>query len=135
MDLADLIVEREDEGYFAYHRSALTSEALHRAEIEDIFNRCWLYLGHESEIPEPGDFVRRTVGTKPLFFVRSQTTGKVRVFANSCTPAAALAATRKRSSASTTPGRSTATASWSVSPTRRVTAQSSTSRASASCRC
>ena len=26
MDIADLIVERESEGYFAYHRSALTSE-------------------------------------------------------------------------------------------------------------
>src|SRR5438034_359894 len=84
MDLADLIVEREEEGYFAYHRSALTSEALHRAELEHIFNRCWLYLGHESEIPEPGDFVRRTVATRPLFFVRSRTTGDVRVFANSC---------------------------------------------------
>ena len=84
MELADLIVEREEEGYFAYHRSALTSEALHRAEIEHIFSRCWLYLGHESEIPEPGDFARRTVGTRPLFFVRSRTTGGVRVFANSC---------------------------------------------------
>jgi len=85
MDLADLIVEREEDGYFAYHRSALTSEALHRAELEHIFNRSWLYLGHESEVPEPGDFVRRTVATRPLFFVRSRSTGEVCVFANSCT--------------------------------------------------
>jgi p-cumate 2,3-dioxygenase alpha subunit len=84
LDLADLIVEREEEGFFAYHRSALTSELLHRAEIEHIFNRCWLYLGHESEIPERGDFVRRTVAKRPLFFVRSRTSGDVRVFANSC---------------------------------------------------
>src|SRR5438067_13500542 len=85
MDIADLIVEREDEGYFAYHRSALTSEEIYRAEIERIFNRSWLYVGHESEVPERGDFVRRTVATRPLFFVRSRTTGRVKVFANSCT--------------------------------------------------
>ncbi|HJU46533.1 MAG TPA: Rieske 2Fe-2S domain-containing protein, partial [Gaiellaceae bacterium] len=85
MNVADILDEREDEGYFAYHRSALTSDELHRAELERIFNRSWLYLGHESEVPEPGDFVRRTVATRPLFFVRSRETGDVRVFANSCT--------------------------------------------------
>jgi p-cumate 2,3-dioxygenase alpha subunit len=85
MELADLIVERQEDGYFAYHRSALTSEDLHRAELERIFHRSWLYLGHESEVPEPGDFVRRTVATRSLFFVRSRTSGEVRAFANSCT--------------------------------------------------
>jgi p-cumate 2,3-dioxygenase alpha subunit len=85
VDIADLIVEREQEGYFAYHRSALTSEGIHRAEIERIFNHSWLYVGHESEVPARGDFVRRTVGKRPLFFVRSRSTGEVRVFANSCT--------------------------------------------------
>ena len=77
MEIADIIVERETEGYFAYHRSALTSPEIHRAEIERIFNRSWLYVGHESEVPNRGDFVRRTVGLRPLFFVRSQTTGEV----------------------------------------------------------
>jgi p-cumate 2,3-dioxygenase alpha subunit len=101
MDLADLIVEREEDGYFAYHRSALTSEALHRAELEHIFNRCWLYLGHESEIAEPGDFVRRTVATRPLFFVRSRTTGDVRVFANSCTHRGATICRRDRGNVKT----------------------------------
>ncbi len=85
MDIADLIVERAEEGYFAYHRSALTSEEIHRAELEHIFNRSWLFVAHESEVPERGDYVRRSVGTRPLFVVRSRRTGEVRVFANSCT--------------------------------------------------
>jgi p-cumate 2,3-dioxygenase subunit alpha len=101
MDLADLIVEREEEGYFAYHRSALTSDALHRAELEHIFQRSWLYLGHESEVPKPGDFVRRTVATRPLFFVRSRTTGDVRVFNNSCTHRGATICRRDRGNAKT----------------------------------
>jgi p-cumate 2,3-dioxygenase subunit alpha len=99
MDLADLIVEREEDGYFAYHRSALTSESLHRAELEHIFHRSWLYLGHESEVPNRGDFVRRTVAGRPLFFVRSRTTGEVRVFANSCTHRGATICRRDRGNA------------------------------------
>ena len=101
MDLADMIVEREAEGYFAYHRSALTSDAIHRAEIERIFNRSWLFVGHESEVPERGDFVRRTVGRRPLFIVRSRTTGEVRVFANSCTHRGATICRRDRGNAKT----------------------------------
>jgi p-cumate 2,3-dioxygenase subunit alpha len=101
MDLADLIVEREEEGYFAYHRSALTSDAIHRAEIERIFNRSWLYVGHESEVPERGDFARRTVGKRPLFFVRSRSDGEVRVFANSCTHRGATICRRDRGNAKT----------------------------------
>ena len=36
---------------FRVHRSAMTSPAVHRAEIERIFAKSWLYVGHESEIP------------------------------------------------------------------------------------
>jgi p-cumate 2,3-dioxygenase subunit alpha len=101
MELADLIVEREDEGYFAYHRSALTSDGIHRCELEHIFRRSWLYVGHESEVPEPGDYVRRTVATQPLFFVRGRTTGGVQVFANSCTHRGATICRRDRGNAKT----------------------------------
>ncbi|HEY8407211.1 MAG TPA: aromatic ring-hydroxylating dioxygenase subunit alpha [Gaiellaceae bacterium] len=101
MEIADIIVERETEGYFAYHRSALTSPEIHRAEIERIFNRSWLYVGHESEVPNRGDFVRRTVGLRPLFFVRSQTTGEVNVFYNSCTHRGATICRRDRGNGKT----------------------------------
>ena len=98
-DLADLIDDRPNDEHFAYHRSALTSEAIHRLELQHIFMRTWLYLGHESEVPEPGDFVRRSVAEAPLFFVRSRTTGEVRVFANSCTHRGATICRRDRGNA------------------------------------
>jgi len=99
MDIQSLIVEREEEGYFAYHRSALTSPDLHGAELERIFSRCWLYLAHESELPERGDFVRRTVATRPVFVVRGRRTGEIRVFANSCTHRGATICRRDRGNA------------------------------------
>jgi p-cumate 2,3-dioxygenase alpha subunit len=38
---------------FRVHRTAMTSPRVHRAEIERIFAKSWLYVGHESEIPKP----------------------------------------------------------------------------------
>jgi fatty-acyl-CoA synthase len=31
-------------------------------ELEKIWYRDWIYVAHESEIPEPGDYVTRRVG-------------------------------------------------------------------------
>ncbi|MDN4521120.1 aromatic ring-hydroxylating dioxygenase subunit alpha [Mycolicibacterium austroafricanum] len=79
-----LIVDDPDGGVFRIHRSALTSSQIFEAEREVVFNRCWLYLGHESEIPAPGDFVRRSVAGRPLIFVRSAKTGQIRALHNTC---------------------------------------------------
>ena len=75
---------------FRVHRSAMTSPEIHRAEVERIFAKSWLYVGHESEIPERGDFVRRPVGGRPIFMVRGVKTGSVNVFHNTCTHRGAL---------------------------------------------
>src|ERR1700721_2520135 len=81
----DLVAQR-----FRVHRSAMTSPEIHRAEVERIFAKSWLYVGHESEIPEPGDFVRRPVGGRPILMVRGVKTGNVNVFHNTCTHRGAL---------------------------------------------
>src|SRR5262249_2751635 len=36
-------------------------------EQERIFARSWLYVGHDSEVLEPGDYRRRMVAGRPLF--------------------------------------------------------------------
>jgi p-cumate 2,3-dioxygenase alpha subunit len=70
---------------FRVHRDAMTSEEVFREEIEKIFAHTWLYVGHESEIPGPGDYVRRPVAGRPLFMVRGAKSGRVNVFHNTCT--------------------------------------------------
>ena len=84
MDIDKLIFENEDRGIFRVHRSTMTSEEILALEQERIFDKCWLYLGHESEIEKPGDFVQREVNGRPLILVRGSD-GQVRVFHNSCT--------------------------------------------------
>src|SRR6202034_378724 len=85
-----LVVDDPVAQRFRVHRSAMTSPEIHRAEDERIFAKSWLYVGHESEIPEPGDFVRRLVGGRPNFMVRGAKTRDVNVFHNTCTHRGAL---------------------------------------------
>jgi phenylpropionate dioxygenase-like ring-hydroxylating dioxygenase large terminal subunit len=59
------------------------SEELFAAEIELIWNRVWVYLAHESEIPQPGDYLRRSLGQDTVIVVR-QEDGSVRVLLNRC---------------------------------------------------
>lgn len=68
---------------FRVHRSALTSPAVYELEYRRIFEKCWLYLGHESEIPRPGDFLTRVLAGRPLILCRDQE-GNLQVLINSC---------------------------------------------------
>ena len=37
-------------------REIFTSPDIHRQELEKLFARTWLFVGHDSQIPKPGDF-------------------------------------------------------------------------------
>lgn len=83
MDIKDLIIDDRKQGVFRAHRSTMTSLDLFEREREFIFDRCWIYVGHESEVERSGDYRRRTVAGRPIFIVRGKD-GDVRVFLNSC---------------------------------------------------
>jgi p-cumate 2,3-dioxygenase subunit alpha len=79
-----LIQDDPGAGIFRVNRTAMTAEDVLDLEYEHIFDRCWLYLGHESELPNPGDYLRRTVAGRPLMWVHGND-GELRVFYNTCT--------------------------------------------------
>jgi p-cumate 2,3-dioxygenase subunit alpha len=76
-------------GTFRVNRAALADEDVFQDEMRSIFDRCWLYVGHESEIPKPGDFRARDVGNRPLVFWHGYD-GVKRVFYNTCRHRGAL---------------------------------------------
>lgn len=83
MNVNELIMDDLEQGAFRVHRSVMRSSDVFLQEQQRIFNRCWLYVGHASEIESPGDFRRRTVALRPLIFTRG-VDDVVRVFLNAC---------------------------------------------------
>ena len=97
-DIAGLLQDDQAAGLFRVHRSAMTRPDVLELERERIFSRVWLYVGHESEIPSPGDFLRRSIAGRPLFFVRGRD-GQPRVFFNTCLHRGSLICRQDRGSA------------------------------------
>ncbi|HTW88704.1 MAG TPA: Rieske 2Fe-2S domain-containing protein [Candidatus Binataceae bacterium] len=58
-------------------------EEIFRAEIERIFTRNWVFVAHESEIPNKGDFVLRKIGLESVIISRDSD-GKINVMSNHC---------------------------------------------------
>lgn len=52
-------------------------------EKERVFGKAWVFLAHESEIPQPGDYVVRRIVDDSFIVVRSEH-GEVRVLFNMC---------------------------------------------------
>jgi phenylpropionate dioxygenase-like ring-hydroxylating dioxygenase large terminal subunit len=66
------------------HGSVYTSPEIFRREMDTIFKKGWVYVAHESEISERGDYLTRTIGHDPVVVVRAKD-GVVRVLRNRCT--------------------------------------------------
>ncbi|MFI4974140.1 MAG: Rieske 2Fe-2S domain-containing protein [Caulobacterales bacterium] len=78
-----LVMEDRSRFLFRVARRAFADEAVLEEERRQIFDRCWLYLGHGSEIAQNCDFLTRTVGGRELVFNRDRG-GAVHAFLNSC---------------------------------------------------
>ena len=64
-------------------RKIFSDPEIYRMELERIFARCWLYLGHVSQLPNDGDFLTTYIGEDPVLVCRGQD-GKIRAFLNVC---------------------------------------------------
>jgi 3-phenylpropionate/trans-cinnamate dioxygenase alpha subunit len=63
--------------------SAFHDEGVYRAELEKIFARCWLFLGHESQLRSAGDYISTRMGEDEVVVTRNSE-GRIRAFLNSC---------------------------------------------------
>ena len=67
----------------AISREIFVSPEFYREELDKLFTRAWLFVGHESLIPNPGDFFVSRMGEESVILCRDAQ-GAVHVFLNSC---------------------------------------------------
>ena len=65
------------------HRDLYLSEELFALEQEHFFANTWNYVGHDSQVPNPGDYLRAEIAGQPLIVVRHGDRS-VRVLMNRC---------------------------------------------------
>ena len=65
------------------HRDVYSDPEIFDLELDRIFGSAWIYVGHESQIKNPGDFVATRIGRKPLLLVRDAE-GTIRLLHNQC---------------------------------------------------
>lgn len=65
------------------HRDAYADPEVFDMEMQRIFGRAWLLLGHDSQIPRAGDYFTTQMGRQPVIAVR-QADGGVKVLFNRC---------------------------------------------------
>ena len=65
------------------NRRIYTDPAIFELELERIFGSAWIYVGHESQVRNSGDFVATRIGRKPLLLVRDAG-GKIALLHNQC---------------------------------------------------
>ncbi|MEJ7929677.1 aromatic ring-hydroxylating dioxygenase subunit alpha [Ramlibacter sp. AN1015] len=81
--LAALVDDRPADGVFAVSREVFTDPELFALEMAHVFEGTWLFLGLESQIPRPHDFVTLHMGRQPVVLSRDAD-GRIRCFYNSC---------------------------------------------------
>ena len=65
------------------HASLYTDPRVFADEMDRIFHLGWVFVGHDSEVPRPGDFVTRRLGREPVIMVRGKDAG-IAVLVNRC---------------------------------------------------
>jgi phenylpropionate dioxygenase-like ring-hydroxylating dioxygenase large terminal subunit len=65
------------------HRSIYVDPAIFALEMERIFERTWIYVAHESQLPKPGDYLTAQIGRQAMVIVRHDD-GSIRALYNRC---------------------------------------------------
>src|ERR1044072_2910450 len=84
-----MVVEDLTNLTFSVHRKVFVSPEILEDENRAIFDKCWVYVGHASEVKNPGDFRTRHVAGRPVIFCRDRK-GEVRALFNVCRHRGAL---------------------------------------------
>ena len=87
-------------GVYRVARDIFTDPDLFELEMRHIFEGNWIYVAHESQIPNANDYFTTTIGRQPIFIARNRQ-GELNAFANACSHRGAMLCRHKRGNKST----------------------------------
>ena len=94
IDYADLV--RDDR----VHGSVYYDPDIFADELEKIWYRQWVFIGHESEFPNPGDYRTERIGRQPIIIARDSQR-RIRAYLNRCRHRANTVCEKRRGHAMT----------------------------------
>lgn len=65
------------------HRDVYVDAEIFDLEMKHLFANTWVYVGHDSQTPNPGDYFTTEIGRQPVVMIRHQD-GEVHVLYNRC---------------------------------------------------
>ncbi len=65
------------------HGSLFTETEIFAEELRKIWYRTWVFVGHESEVPQPNDYVRKKLGLQDVIMTRDRD-GQIHLLLNRC---------------------------------------------------
>ena len=92
--LADAVIDDEAAGVYRANRRIFTDEDIFELEMKHIFEGNWVYLAHETQIPNPGDYFTTYIGRQPVVITRDRS-GKLNCLINACSHRGAMLCRRK----------------------------------------
>jgi len=82
-DILGSVVDNADEGHFEVSRRVFADPEIFQREIKHIFESNWVFLAHESQLPNPHDYFATQIGSQPVVLMRDGQ-GNVNTFYNAC---------------------------------------------------
>jgi benzoate/toluate 1,2-dioxygenase alpha subunit len=98
--LSDAVQDDAGTGLFRCKRNIFTDPEIFELEMRYIFEGNWIYLAHESQIPNNNDYFTMFMGRQPIVIVRNRS-GELNAFINACSHRGAMLCRHKRGNKST----------------------------------
>ncbi|GAA4856859.1 benzoate 1,2-dioxygenase large subunit [Actinomycetospora corticicola] len=93
--LSDAVVDDREAGVVKANRRIFTDEEIFELEMKHIFEGNWVYLAHESQVAEPGDYFTTSIGRQPIVITRDKD-GALHCLINACAHRGAMLCRKKR---------------------------------------
>jgi len=65
------------------HRDVYIEDEIFELEMKHLFANTWVFVGHDSQVPNPGDYFATEIGRQPVLMAR-HSDGEVYVMHNRC---------------------------------------------------